>query len=321
MRIRPIVALLAAVGLTAGLAGFPEAGAQPAPVAQTLCAKKGATTIGSVSVPIWGYAAGPSATAGAPTLPGPEIRVTEGQGLELTLEVDGLGPDAMTEPVSIVVPNVGGQPDTVGVGPGGTKTYSLGASDLAPGAYLYESGINSSIQVPMGLHGALIVDSADGGTAYGAGSGTDFDVEAVLTLSEIDTDLNTLDDPNDFVPNDYAPEYLLIGGQPTPQILAAPGDEVLLRFLNAGTQPHVMAVLGVHQTVVGRSRDPWPRTTAARLSPSCSRPGSSPTPSWPFPTPLRAPCSPCTTGTGARPPARRAEGVGSSFPGRRCSCR
>ena len=279
MRIRPIVALLAAVGLCFGLAGFPQAGAQPAPVAQTLCAKKGAVTIGSASVPIWGFAPGPCATAGAPTLPGPEIRVNEGQGLELTLEVDGLGPDAMTEPVSIVVPNVGGQPDTSGVGPGGTKTYSLAASNLAPGAYLYESGVNSGIQVPMGLHGALIVDSADAGTAYGAGTETDFDVEAVLTLSEIDTDLNTLDDPNDFVANDYAPEYFLIDGQLAPQILAAPGDEVLLRYLNAGVQPHVMAVLGVHQTVVGRDSRPLPRPTAARWSPSCSRPASSPTPS------------------------------------------
>ncbi len=108
----------------------------------------------------------------------------------------------------------------------------------------------------MGLHGALIVESADVGTAYGAGTETDFAVEAALVLSEIDTDLNTLADPNDFIHNDYAPEYLLIDGQLAPEIPADPGDAVLLRYLDAGLQPHSMAVLGVHQTVVGRESRP-----------------------------------------------------------------
>ena len=65
MRARRVMALLAAVALFAGLAGFPEAGAQPAPVARTLCARTGTVTIGSATVPIWGYADGPCASAGA----------------------------------------------------------------------------------------------------------------------------------------------------------------------------------------------------------------------------------------------------------------
>jgi FtsP/CotA-like multicopper oxidase with cupredoxin domain len=122
----------------------------------------------------------------------------------------------------------------------------------APGTTLYESGTNASVQVAMGLYGALIVRPTTAGQAYNDPD-TAYDAEAILVLSEVDPDLNQSADPNTFNFVDYAPKYWLMNGEAYPDTDPIPvtaGDRLLMRYLNAGLAQHTMAVLGFHQTVV-----------------------------------------------------------------------
>ena len=223
----------------------------------TLCATTGSVTMpDGVVVPIWGYALGScGAVAGTASLPGPEIHVTEGDSLAITLEND------LTEAVSIVVPTVTGAPDLLGAPAGGSTSYSWSGGQLSAGTHLYESGMNPGVQVPMGLYGALVVTPA-GGVA---------DVDQVVLMSEVDVDLNAA--PGTFNRNDYAPEYYLINGQAAPDIpgvAAAAGQTVRLRYLNAGSTQLSMSILGARQTVVakeGRSV-PLARDVVTELVPS-----------------------------------------------------
>ncbi len=117
----------------------------------------------------------------------------------------------------------------------------------------------------MGLYGALIVRPLTPMQAYGAR--TEYDVEEVLVLSEIDLNLNRAPDPNafDFVGDPdvytagYHPTYFLINGETYPaidNIPAAVGDSVLLRYVNAAPSHHTMTLLGEHQRVVAKDAYP-----------------------------------------------------------------
>ena len=144
----------------------------------------------------------------------------------------------------------------------GTVSYTFTAS--SPGTYLYEAGTNTAVQVGMGLYGALIVRPVIG--AYGAG--TEYDVERVLVLSEIDPNLNNSPTgPNDFdfvgdpavFTGGYHPTYFLINGEGYPDTDAIPagvGQRVLLRYLNAGLSHHTMTLLGEHQRVIAKDGYP-----------------------------------------------------------------
>jgi len=88
---------------------------------------------------------------------------------------------------------------------------------------------------------------------------SEFDVEAVVVLSEIDPDLN--DDPNGFDMDYYNPKYWLINGEAYPdtgEILADSGSKVLFRYLNASLSQHVMSLGGFYQTVI--AGDAYPLT-------------------------------------------------------------
>ncbi len=248
MRAPAIAAVLSAIVGSLSAAELAAAAAQPTIAATTveLCAKPGNQTVAGTSVPIWGYAEGDCDVAGAPTLPGPTIVVNAGDDVTITLD------NGLSENTSLLFPGQHDEldalsvPDFLGVGPGGERSYTLTAGK--PGTYLYESGANSARQVPMGLHGALIVRSA-----------TEYDVEATLVLSEIDPALNA--DPTGFNPGNYAPRYWLINGEAYPDtdvITAAAGEDVLLRFLNAGLDHHTMATLGAHQRIIAKDAEPEP---------------------------------------------------------------
>ena len=54
----------------------------------------------------------------------------------------------------------------------------------------------------------------------------------------------------------YKPKFWLINGKAYPQtatIDTSAGNEVLLRYVNAGQQPHTMALLGAYQKVLGKA--------------------------------------------------------------------
>ena len=155
-----------------------------------------------------------------------------------------------------------GLDSTVGVGSGGTKTYTFTATRA--GTFLYEAGhtANGTRQVAMGLAGALVVRPADG-TAYGAVTGypdTTYADEAVVVLSEIDPALNACPisctaDPAGFDMRDFAPKYRLLNGKPYPAsdpIGTDQGHQLLLRYVNVGSQTHTMSLLGNDQTQVAQ---------------------------------------------------------------------
>jgi len=231
-------------GETASVAQAPLA----APVSIDLCAKTGSVTMpDSAAIAIWGFAEDSGAGCAAATvgLPGPLLDVNVGD--EVTVNLENYD---VPENVSLVFPGQPIFPDLVGVGAGSSTSYTFTAS--APGTFLYASGVNAHLQVPMGLYGALIVRPA-ANQAYGAS--TMFDVEATLVLSELDPALNNSPSISDLV--NYAPKYWLINGEAypdtvTPPISAAAGQKVLLRYLNAGLLNPSMSLLGMHQQVIAR---------------------------------------------------------------------
>lgn len=206
-------------------------------------------TTGSVTMPngasvtIWGYT---DTAVGSAQLPGPMLIVNQGETVVVNL--------TNNLPVDTAILFQGQEmiPDTTGVASGFTKQYTFTAS--RPGTYLYEAGLlpGEQYQTAMGLYGALIVRPATAGQAYDDAT-TAYDDEAVLVLSEIDPALNNSATPATFDMRTYKPSYFLINGKAFPDtdpIVTAAGNNVLLRYLNAGIQFHSMALLGSHQTVI-----------------------------------------------------------------------
>jgi len=222
-----------------------------------LSASAGTITLpgmGTTTTPIWGF----SLAGGAATLPGPTLTVNQGDVVTVAF-TNNLG-----EPVAV---SFGGQalaPDLVGAGKdGGTTTYTFTAG--APGTFLYEAGLRpgSAHQAAMGLYGALVVRPLPATTppqAY-ADAFTAYEAEAVVVVSELDPALNGSASPATFDMRNYAPKFFLLNGQAYPStagLTSAPGERLLLRYLNAGVQHHSMSLLGLNQTIV--ATDGLPRT-------------------------------------------------------------
>ena len=237
------------------------------PVTIDLCARTGSVTMpGSVVVPIWGFSLDTGNGCGPAQLPGPQLDVTA--GAEVTIHLANVD---VPENVSLAIPGQRQLPDTVGVAAGNSRTYTFTASD--PGTYLYETGVGDQKGVLMGLHGALIVRSTTAGQAYDTATSA-YDTEAVLVLSEIDPALNA--DPEGFNRVNYAPRYWLIDGKAYPDtatIAVGAGRRLLLRYLNAGSLHHTMALLGMHQRVIARDAGPasYPYDVVGETIPAGSR--------------------------------------------------
>ena len=239
------------------------------------------------TVPMWGFASCTddtftSCTSLADTdAPGPQITAFEGHSL--TVHVS----NTLPTPVSILVPGQAGAgnpvPFTDGAGrqrtqsfthetaAGATNTYSW--SSLRAGTYLYQSGTHPSIQVPMGLYGALVVHPADNtycsnNNAYNNANSC-YNADTVLLFSEIDPVQNALvdaaagDDTAYPKTIDYNPTFLLINGEGSmadPLPAGAAGDTVLLRFLNAGLRTHTPSIVGLDMGLIAEDGNPYPGT-------------------------------------------------------------
>ncbi len=244
-----------------------------------LWAKQGTLSFpAGLSLPFWGFSL---SKHGEPQLPGPEIRARVGDTINITLH------NYLNEYVSLAFPgqeydpksNKGGVSDITA--PFGWNFYSLTAT--RPGIFLYESSINSGIQVPMGLYGTILVhpkevskpNSRDYLTAYGYNTGTYFDWQKVLVFGEIDSRLNTeIAAGNSFNMLDYNPDYWIINGRAYPHTLlpsdadnfvsqpvsskieVASGQQVLIRCINAGLENHTFRLANITARVV--AVDSWP---------------------------------------------------------------
>ena len=181
-----------------------------------LCADEGTIDLpGPAAVPIWGFSLDPGTGCEPAALPGPVLSVDVGDVVTVNIQ------NNLSEALSIVFPGQDLAPNAVVVPSGGSGSYTFTTSD--PGTFLYEAGTNTSVQVAMGLYGALVVRPLTAGQAYGDPE-TEYDVEQVLVLSEIDADLNGTPDPNDFdlvgdpevYTDGYHPTYFLINGKAYP---------------------------------------------------------------------------------------------------------
>lgn len=148
---------------------------------------------------------------------------------------------------------------------------------LGAGTYMYHCHFEPVEHIQMGMIGPLIARPADYDpsvadlkTAYGAGTGTAFDREYFLLLTELDPLAHReVLDAQGFDWTEYRPAYWLINGrsyrdtireenggldaQPYACLIRAnAGERVLLRFINLGFEEHAVTILGVPMKIVGR---------------------------------------------------------------------
>jgi FtsP/CotA-like multicopper oxidase with cupredoxin domain len=164
------------------------------------------------------------------TLPGPEIRVTEGDKVRVVVKNE-LDQSTAVHFHGLVVPNaMDGVPFITQppIKPGTNFTYEFVAKPA--GTHMYHSHHNAAQQVGMGLLGAFIVEPKD------PSSRPAFDIESTLIL------------------NDGVLGYTLNGkGFPATQpIVCKQGQKVLLRYINEGSQLHPMHLHGMPQLVIAR---------------------------------------------------------------------
>ena len=258
-------------------------------------------------IPVWGYApvAGPfdanlnpGLVIGSVTVPGPVLTVNEGDVLHVTVQ-NTLPAGYNT---SIVLPgqrmptNVGGallppvydnntpprvMSFTAESPNGGSAEYYFNA--VKAGTYRYESGTDPTLQVGMGLYGAVIVRPADPLQAYtptATNPNTAFASEAVLLYSEIDPFLHFAVNDNTYGTPAYPSQihvdakYFLINGVPysatrPPIAIGGAGTTTLLRFLNAGSRIYDPTLLGAAMTLIAEDGNllPYPETLATLLLP------------------------------------------------------
>jgi len=163
-------AVLASAGLLLAAGVSPAVAAADDVYLQAQSFDKALPGVGG-TVPMWGFALCTDGTFTSCDLPsetdapGPQIELSDTDTLTIHLN------NTLDTPVSIVIPGQagGGDPewttDTQGrrrvtsftkeIAGGASDTYSW--SWLRPGTSLYQSGTQPSIQVPMGLYGALVV--------------------------------------------------------------------------------------------------------------------------------------------------------------------
>lgn len=196
----------------------------------TLTSKTGyiGTPDGNV-VFMWGLSSGSDAFQ----YPGPVLCVNEGDTVTIVLQ------NTLNRKISLIFPGqdnvlADGQPDGPEFVSGnlaslaktaaantGSVTYSFVANH--PGTFVYQSGTETDIQVPMGLFGALVVRPAMGANYLYNDASTEFNPahEYIALLSEVDPALSARMESNrSFTAQNFHPRYWFINGRGLPDTLA-----------------------------------------------------------------------------------------------------
>lgn len=166
-------------------------------------------------------------------LPGPQIRVTEGERVRVIIH-NKLPESTAIHFHGLEVPNdQDGVPFITQppVKPGESYTYEFNVPNA--GSHMYHSHHNSTQQVSMGLLGAFVVAPRKPNPAHRA------DLDHVMIL------------------NDTAHGFTLNGkGFPaTEPLVVKKGQTVRVRFMNEGMMIHPMHLHGIHMTVI--AKDGW----------------------------------------------------------------
>jgi manganese oxidase len=169
-------------------------------------------------------------------VPGPEIRVTEGDKIRINVSNE-LPESTAVHWHGVIVPN-----DQDGVPfitqppikPGETYTYEFQVREGNAGSHMYHSHHNAAAQVTKGLLGAFIVEPKD------PASRPAFDREYTLVL------------------NDGPIGGFSLNGKSFPAtqpLVAKRGETVMVRYMNEGLMIHPMHLHGMPMTVI--AQDGW----------------------------------------------------------------
>ena len=211
-------------------------------VAARHAAHPGESMGGPVEMPVvWAF----QADGGTPSVPGPILRTTEGNDLEITLDNSG-----MQVPHTLHFHGVqtswkdDGVPTTTGitVGPGESHTYTVPAN--VPGTHLYHCHYQTPRHMEMGMYGILRVDPEGYEEA---------DKEYFMTAKEWDTRLSRQHGGEDvsYDLTNRRPDAFTLNGKSAPAtlhpetgspIIVESGDTVRLHWVNAGFMSHPLHV-------------------------------------------------------------------------------
>jgi FtsP/CotA-like multicopper oxidase with cupredoxin domain len=223
----------------AGIKSFPAVtsglGGQPLPFTVDGDVKVFTLEANTIS---WEYAPGQFADAYAynGVVPGPEIRITEGDTVRVVL-TNKLPESTAIHFHGVIVPNaMDGVPFITQppIKPGETFMYEFTAREGNAGSHMYHSHHNAADQVTKGLLGAFIIEPND------PASRPAFDVEHTIIL------------------NDGPIGGFTLNGKSFPAtkpITAKKGQRVLVRFMNEGLMIHPMHLHGMPMTIV--AHDGW----------------------------------------------------------------
>jgi FtsP/CotA-like multicopper oxidase with cupredoxin domain len=195
-------------------------------------------------------------------LPGPELRVREGDRVRITL-TNELPVPTTIHWHGVNVPNamdgVAGL-NQAPVAPGESFVYEFVATPA--GTRWYHSHTDPALQVPLGLYGPLIVEPRVPQETY--------DRESTYILAEWDAELTpavaagtTPRGPGDRMlrGGELGSDWFLLNGRmhgAVPPIAVKTGERVLLRLLNAGNLPHTFHTHGHSFQIVATDGNPVP---------------------------------------------------------------
>ena len=197
--------------------------------------------------------------------PGPELRVREGDLVRVVLRNNLPVPTTIHWHGVHLAPEMDGPAglNQAAVEPGDEFTYQFIATPA--GTRWYHSHADPALQVPMGLHGPLIIEPLVPARPY------TYDREYTLVLGEWDSELTpevaagTIQrGPKDRLlrGGELGSDMFLVNGKVhggIPPIVVSEGDRVLLRMINAGHMPHPIHLHGHSFRIVATDGNPIPQ--------------------------------------------------------------
>ncbi|WP_276282482.1 multicopper oxidase domain-containing protein [Halorussus caseinilyticus] len=180
-----------------------------------------------------------------PSVPGPILRTTEGEDMEVTLDnTDGKRPHTLHFHGARKTWENDGVPTTTGitVEPGEKHTYTIPAN--VPGTHLYHCHYQTPRHMEMGMYGIFRVDPKGYEPA---------DREYFMTLKDWDSTLPRMmaGEGGNYNPRQRNPDVFTINGKSAPRtlhpedgspIIVKQGETIRVHMVNAGYMSHPMHV-------------------------------------------------------------------------------
>ncbi|UVE52511.1 multicopper oxidase domain-containing protein (plasmid) [Haloferax larsenii] len=197
---------------------------------------------GPVELPqVWAF----QADDGNPSVPGPILRTTEGEDMEVTLDnTDGMRAHTLHFHGARKAWKDDGVPTTTGirVDPGEKHTYTIPAN--VPGTHLYHCHYQTHRHIEMGMYGIFRVDPKGYEPA---------DKEHFFTLRDWDSRLPRMmaGENVQYNPRNRKSDVFTVNGKSAPRtlhpedgspVIVEQGDHVRLHFVNAGYMSHPMHI-------------------------------------------------------------------------------